>query len=100
MEDGRVLRRRKSMGETVLERNICFIDSPGLDSGSTINLEQQPLIRYLETLFHRNVTITERGNSDLLGVLSGAGGGQIDVVLYLCSPAGKYSILNCRILVC
>jgi hypothetical protein len=89
-----VLRRRKSLSETVLERNICFIDSPGFDSGNALTLERQPLIRYLETLFHKNAAITEMGSSDLLGVLSGAGGVQIDVVLYICSPAGKFSMCN------
>jgi hypothetical protein len=92
MEDSRVLRRRKSMNETVLERNICFIDSPGFDSGSALKFEQQPLVRYLEILFHKNTAITELGGSDLLGVLSGAGGVQIDIVLYICSTSGKRSI--------
>ena len=32
LDDSAILRRRKSAGETVLERNICFVDTPGYDS--------------------------------------------------------------------
>jgi hypothetical protein len=89
MEDNRVLRRRKSFGETVLERNLCFIDSPGFVATSSSRTAEQPLLKYLETLFHRNAAVTELGDSDLLGVLSGAGGVQVDVVLYICQGGGE-----------
>lgn len=36
-EDSRVLRRRKSMGETVLERNVCFVDTPGYGAGASVS---------------------------------------------------------------
>jgi hypothetical protein len=29
LEESRILRRRKSMGDSVLERNLCFVDTPG-----------------------------------------------------------------------
>lgn len=38
-EDSKVLRRRKSSTaatETVLERNICFVDTPGYGSGTSV----------------------------------------------------------------
>lgn len=91
MEDSRVLRRRKSMGETVLERNVCFVDSPGFVPSTSSRPPEQPLLKYLETLFHRNAAVTELGDSDLLGVLSGAGGVQVDVVLYICQGGGECS---------
>lgn len=32
----RILRRRKSLGDAVLDRNICFVDTPGYGSGSSV----------------------------------------------------------------
>lgn len=36
IDDFRVLRRRKSLGDTVLDRNICFVDTPGYGSLSSV----------------------------------------------------------------
>lgn len=36
IDDFRVLRRRKSLGDTVLDRNICFVDTPGWGSLSSV----------------------------------------------------------------
>jgi hypothetical protein len=89
MEESRVLRRRKSMGDTVLERNICFVDTPGHGkSGAT-----DQVIRYVESLLHRNASITAITDSELLNVLSGGGGVQVDVVLFMVSPGTFSSLL-------
>jgi hypothetical protein len=38
LEESRVLRRRrKSMGDVVLERNLCFVDTPGYGSGTSVS---------------------------------------------------------------
>ena len=36
LEESRVLRRRKSMGDSVLERNLCFVDTPGYGHKSSV----------------------------------------------------------------
>lgn len=36
IDDLNVLKRRKSMEDTVLDRNICFVDTPGYGSGSSV----------------------------------------------------------------
>ena len=36
-DEGKVLRRRKSMGDSVLERNICFVDTPGYGNGTSVS---------------------------------------------------------------
>ena len=77
------------MSETVLERNISFIDSPGFATKSELNPDRLPLIAHLEQLFQRNSAMPELGSSELLNILSGAGGVQVDVVLYICAPAGQ-----------
>ena len=77
------------MGETVLERNICFIDTPGNGSNGVA----QHVVQFLESLLHRNASISAMNDSDLLGILSGSGGVQADVILYVIPP-GKLTILH------
>jgi len=36
LDDFRVLKRRKSLGDTVLDRNVCFVDTPGYGYGSSV----------------------------------------------------------------
>ena len=86
MEESRVLRRRKSLGDTVLERNICFVDTPGLAKENSSTDHTDHVIHYLEDLLHRNAQIPSMADSELLGVLTGQGGCQVDAVLYIFSP--------------
>jgi GTPase SAR1 family protein len=37
LDDSRILRRRKSIDEAVLDRNICFVDTPGYSSASSVS---------------------------------------------------------------
>jgi len=85
MEESRVLRRRKSMGDIVLERNICFIDTPGFDSSQEHTDNADAVVQYIEALLHRNASMATMSDSDLLSMLSGNGGVQVDVVLYVFS---------------
>lgn len=39
IDDFKVLQRRKSLGDAVLDRNICFVDTPGYGSGSSVRRE-------------------------------------------------------------
>ena len=89
--------RRKSSGDTVLERNLCFVDTPGYSSGmsklETINM----ITQYVEDQFQRSFS-TYPDEGDAIGLLSGNGGSQVDVVLYLISdgePFAKQSELGC-----
>ncbi|KAK3044692.1 hypothetical protein LTS18_000607, partial [Coniosporium uncinatum] len=80
LEESRVLRRRrKSMGDTVLERNLCFVDTPGYSVSDSKSKETDGVIRYIEALLHRNASVTGMSDGDLLNVLSGNGGVQVDV---------------------
>lgn len=38
VDDAKILRRRKSMGDTVLERNLCFVDTPGYGRGTSVGI--------------------------------------------------------------
>ncbi|KAF3901687.1 Septin-4 [Orbilia brochopaga] len=82
-EDSRVLRRRKSTGETVLERNVCFVDTPGYGAGTSYSECIGPVVKYVEKQLERTTSIMGGGEGDLLSFLTGNGSPQVDVVLYV-----------------
>jgi hypothetical protein len=93
-DDSKVLRRRKSLGDSVLERNICFVDTPGFLSGSAAIDAIQPAVRYVEEQFERMGSLLKLSDGDLMGLMSGAGGSQVDVVFYVLSKGKHSRLLN------
>ncbi|KAL9107602.1 MAG: hypothetical protein Q9227_007505 [Pyrenula ochraceoflavens] len=83
---GKGHRRRKSLGDSVLERNICFVDS------TAKSLEQ--LLQYMHFQLQSSALSGNAACSHLIGVLSGWGGSQVDVVLYLLSKETLHIGLN------
>lgn len=83
IEETKVLRRRKSMGDTVLERNICFVDTPGYSHAMSKMESIESTLRYIEAQFTKPFTDTTGNSGDLVSLLSGSGGFQVDVVLYM-----------------
>ncbi|KAF2197820.1 hypothetical protein GQ43DRAFT_423752 [Delitschia confertaspora ATCC 74209] len=90
-EENRVSHRRKSVGDSVLERNICFVDTPGFGRSSSATKEIIAVVDYVESLLVQNATVGTMDDNDLLGVISGNGGVQVDVVIYLLSPTQDIS---------
>lgn len=101
LDDSQILKRRRSVGgDTILDRNICFIDTPGYSGGSSVGLNLPtvgfsdvltqsqsmatitPTVRYVESLFEL-VQANSSPDSDMLNMLGGDGGNQVDAVLYL-----------------
>ncbi|KAK3682736.1 hypothetical protein B0T22DRAFT_414152, partial [Podospora appendiculata] len=82
IDDFRVLKRRKSLGDSVLDRNICFVDTPGYGSGSSSMATITPVARYIESQLQRMSSNT-LADSDMLNLLGGEGGVQVDVVFYM-----------------
>ncbi|KAM7191399.1 hypothetical protein V8F20_009326 [Naviculisporaceae sp. PSN 640] len=82
IDDFKVLRRRKSLGDSVLDRNICFVDTPGYGSFSSNMDTITPVARYVETHLHRMST-NALADGDMLNLLGGEGGVQVDVVFYM-----------------
>lgn len=37
VDESKILRRRKSMGDSVLERNLCFVDTPGYGNKTSVS---------------------------------------------------------------
>lgn len=88
-----MLRRRSSLNDAILERNLCFIDTPGFHKNATLAEETDPIIEYMEAMLYRNMTVDSMNENDLLGLLSGSGGAHVDVVLYLFSQSKSIVIL-------
>jgi hypothetical protein len=78
LDESRILRRRKSMGDSVLERNLCFVDT-----SSSRKIEH--IIHYTEQQLAKAIEATSTGQHDFAAMLSGRGGTQVDVILYLVS---------------
>lgn len=66
------------MGDAVLERNLCFVDT-------TSSKRLDHIIRYAEQQLMKAIEATTTGRHDFTSMLSGQGGSQVDVVLYLIS---------------
>lgn len=64
------------MGDTVLERNICFVDAVHSKSSNFA-------AHYIEQQLLRTINCANQASSELSTLLSGQGSSQVDVVLYL-----------------
>jgi hypothetical protein len=73
--------------DTVLERNICFVDTPGYSQGSSKKEDISMVVDYVESLLYQTSSVTTLEDSDALGVVSGSGGVLVDVVIYLLPPS-------------
>ncbi|KAJ5775919.1 uncharacterized protein N7511_000930 [Penicillium nucicola] len=93
LEDSRVLRRRKSIGEIVLERNICFVDTPATSlsrAGQT-----DAVVQYLRQQLLRATSALNDTGVDFQNLLAGNGGSQVDAILYLISNDTLSTDVDC-----
>ena len=93
IEENRLQRRRKSIGGTILERNICFVDTPGYSRGLSITEGIQAVMSYIEEQVARPLSAAT--TNELVSMLSGNVVLQVDVVLYL-FVRGKISYNFCK----
>ncbi|KAI1769175.1 Septin-domain-containing protein [Hypoxylon sp. FL1150] len=84
LDEPHTFQRRKSLGDNVLERNVCFVDTPGYRNGASAMDIIIPCIEYIESHLNR-LSSDSLSDSDMLNVLGGDGGFQVDVVFYLIS---------------
>ncbi|RFU23800.1 hypothetical protein B7463_g12539, partial [Scytalidium lignicola] len=83
LDESKVLRRRKSMGGSVLERNLCFVDTPGYGNTTSCLDAITPVLNYVESNLCRIASPDQLSDSDAISMLSGNGGFQVDVVFYV-----------------
>lgn len=88
LEDSRVLRRRKSIGEIVLERNLCFVDTPATSLSRAGQTDS--VVQYMRQQLQRATVAVAGSGVDFQNLLAGNGGTQVDAILYLISR-GKWS---------
>lgn len=86
VEETRVLRRRKSSIDTVLERNICFVDTPGYMEGSEQD-DMNLVTEYCESQLQQTASVITLDEGKMVEVISGSGGILVDVILYLLPPS-------------
>ncbi|PVH97823.1 hypothetical protein DM02DRAFT_730281 [Periconia macrospinosa] len=94
MEESRTSRKRKSSTiDTVLERNICFVDTPGFSSTSEKSKTEDinHVIDYIESQLYQTTSMTTLDDNDLVGIVAGSGGISVDAVLYLLPPTHDIS---------
>lgn len=80
--------RRNSRGDSVLERNICFVDTPGYGRESSVMETIMSCVDYVESHLGK-VASNELSDSALMNMLGGDGGYQVDACLYLISHSLK-----------
>ncbi|KAI1152822.1 hypothetical protein F4825DRAFT_297826 [Nemania diffusa] len=76
--------KRKRRGDSVLERNICFVDTPGYGRESSVMETIMSCVDYVESHLSK-VSSDDLSDSELMNMLGGDGGCQVDAVLYLIS---------------
>lgn len=76
------------MGDIVLERNLCFVDTPG----SNLSPEDQTgaIIRYMYQQLLRSTSALNTSDTDFQNMLAGNGGSQVDAILYLISEGMSF----------
>ncbi|GFF43210.1 hypothetical protein IFM51744_05404 [Aspergillus udagawae] len=93
LEDSRVLRRRKSSGDIVLERNLCFVDTAA--NGLSGVGQTDAIVRHIQQQLLRATTAVNSSNTDFENLLAGNGGAQVDAVLYLISENTLAADIEC-----
>lgn len=79
------------MGDIVLERNLCFVDTPATSLSSTEQTEV--IIYYIRQQLGRAIGALDSSNVDFQNMLAGNGGSQVDAIIYLISQ-GEYLDTN------
>ncbi len=90
-EHGFLQQRKRGADEKVLERNICFVDTPGFEPGPSAVESMERVLRYVESQVERNTKFDGMTDTDLQNLLGGSGGSQVDLVLYLFEPGTSSS---------
>lgn len=99
LDEATASERRRSLGDSILERNICFVDTPGYGKGSSVSaafpppklmiylpfqaLEtMMPCVEYVESHLNR-LSADALSDPEMLNMLGGGGGFQVDAVFYM-----------------
>lgn len=79
------------MGDIVLERNLCFVDTPATSLSRTEQTEV--IIYYMRQQLGRAIGALDSSNVDFQNMLAGNGGSQVDAIIYLISQSELSQII-------
>ena len=85
LDESRILKRRKSLADSVLERNLCFVDTPGYARDGSASGSIDKIVGYVESQFRRTASMDNMTDGDITNLLGGNGGSQVDAVFLLLS---------------
>lgn len=71
------------MGDTVLERNLCFVDTPGYTNTGYVAEGIGSVVDYVETQINKISSVSNASYGELVNLMSGRGGTQVDLVFYM-----------------
>ena len=71
------------MGDTVLERNLCFVDTPGYSHARSTEEGIELVVHYVETQINKVSSVSNASYGEQINLLSGRGGTQVDLVFYM-----------------
>ncbi|OJJ44868.1 hypothetical protein ASPZODRAFT_70677 [Penicilliopsis zonata CBS 506.65] len=93
LEDSRVLRRRKSIGDAILERNLCFVDTARITTSQHDQTDR--VTEYMHQQLGRATTSFQSMDVDFQNLLAGNGGSQVDAILYLIAEDTLTTDIEC-----
>ncbi|KAI7705644.1 hypothetical protein KC353_g12749 [Hortaea werneckii] len=95
MESSRTSNRRRSVGEGLLQRNICFLDTPGLSD----DVEAQQVLRCFDQTILRTLHLERLTDAELTSLLGGEGSSTlVDAVLWIFDPVAIRDAESSRLL--
>ncbi|KAF4428122.1 Septin-5 [Colletotrichum fructicola] len=77
-------------GDMVLDRNVCFVDTPGYQETCRPSDTVEQVSHYVESHLHK-CRLDDLNDSNVLRTISGGGGLLVDAVLYMISSSGLSS---------
>ncbi|POS85845.1 hypothetical protein EPUL_001875 [Erysiphe pulchra] len=89
LEESRLIKRKRGLEDTVLERNLCFVDTPGYGHKNSQLERISCVVDYVESQFKKLSTFEGPSESEMINMLSGNGGSQVDVAFYVISNGLK-----------
>lgn len=63
------------------------MDTPGYSATASSVDEQNLVVEYVESLLRQTSSVGSMDDSDVIGIIGGSGGVQVDLILYLMKPS-------------
>lgn len=81
-----------------MERNVCFVDTPGYSHALSMTEGIESVVQYVKAQLAKATSFATLGEGELVSMLSGKGGTQVDVALYMIVQSSSPSNPNLAVL--